>query len=172
MTVRFTDDQMRESHAKHAQNSVDPDSLFYAVCLDVLGYTPLGHFIRDMSEFDAFEERYKQLFESAPDQTSVAAAVMDYSLANEVMAALLVRGVQPIVEPGEEEIILRFDGCDLYFSVDDSAVSFNERIAFGGSILIADWTFDGCNLPTFAAGVVNESWAQIVAECGSARTEG
>lgn len=60
--MRFTDEQMRASYAQQQAQSLDPDSLFYAVCLEVLGYTPLGQFIFDMSEFDAFEERYRQLF--------------------------------------------------------------------------------------------------------------
>lgn len=91
---------------------------------------------------------------------------MDYSLVNEITAALLVRGVRPKGEPGEEETILRFDGCDLYFTVDATFVSFNERMAHGGDVMIADWTFDGRDLPAFAARVVHESWARFVAECG------
>ncbi len=61
--TRFTDEQMRESHARNLPQGLDAASLFYTVCLDVLGYTPLGQIVPDMTEFDAFEERYRQLFE-------------------------------------------------------------------------------------------------------------
>lgn len=91
---------------------------------------------------------------------------MDFTLVNEIMAALLVRGARPKAETGEEETILRFDGCDLYFTVDHTSASFNEGMEHGGNVMIADWVFDGSDLPGFAARVVNESWTQFVAECG------
>lgn len=59
--MRFTDQQILESHAKQSQGIADSVSLFYAVCLDVLGYTPLGQIVLDMTEYTAFEARYKQL---------------------------------------------------------------------------------------------------------------
>ncbi len=83
-----------------------------------------------------------------------------------ITAALLVRGARPKAEAGEEETILRFDSCKLYFVVDGISVSLNERMEHGGNVLIADWTFDGHDLPRFAARVVHESWTQFVAECG------
>lgn len=67
----FTDEQMRASFAQHQPQNLDADSLFYAVCLDVLGYTPLGQIVTDMTEFDAFEARYRQLFESQPKKTYI-----------------------------------------------------------------------------------------------------
>lgn len=91
---------------------------------------------------------------------------MDCSLVDEITAALLVRGARPKAETGEEETILRFDGCDLYFAVDSTSVSLNERMEYGGNVMIADWRLNGSDVPAFAARVVHESWRQLVAECG------
>lgn len=90
---------------------------------------------------------------------------MDHSLVDELTAALLVRGVQPKAEAGDEETILRFESCDLYFAVDDTSVSLNERMEHGGNVMITDWTLSGSELPAFAARVVHESWDQFVAQC-------
>lgn len=61
--MRFTDQQILDAHAMHSLQNTDPTSLFYAVCLDVLGYTPLGQFVFDMTEYDAFAARYEQLIQ-------------------------------------------------------------------------------------------------------------
>lgn len=55
MQKQYTDEQIRESVHKHGGPSVD---VFYAVCLDILGYTPLGQLVPDMSEFNEFTRRY------------------------------------------------------------------------------------------------------------------
>jgi hypothetical protein len=59
--MTFTDERILESYAKHRIGDNDPSSIFYAVCLEVLGYTPLGTIIQDSSEYNAFEERYQHL---------------------------------------------------------------------------------------------------------------
>lgn len=59
MRKQYTDEQIRESIRKHG--SGQPTDVFYAVCNEILGYTPLGHFVSDMSEFDEFTRRYKQV---------------------------------------------------------------------------------------------------------------
>lgn len=91
---------------------------------------------------------------------------MNCSLADEITAGLLVRGARPQAEAVEDETILRFDGCDLYFVVDDISVSLNERMEHGGNVMITDWMFDGRDIPTFAARVLHESWSLFVARCG------
>jgi hypothetical protein len=59
MRKQYTDEQIRESIRKHGGGqSFD---VFYAVCQEILGYTPFGGFISDMSEFDEFTHRYKQV---------------------------------------------------------------------------------------------------------------
>lgn len=55
MRKEYTDEQIREAARKH---SGTPTDVFYAVCLDILGYTPVGQFVLDMSEFDEFTRRY------------------------------------------------------------------------------------------------------------------
>lgn len=62
--MAFTDQQILDAYAKHSPQNTDPTALFYAVCLEVLGYTPLGQFVLDMTEYDAFEARYEQLIQS------------------------------------------------------------------------------------------------------------
>lgn len=62
MTKQYTDEQLRELIRKHTENSPhDRDAVFYAVCLELLGYTPLGQFVPDMTEFNEFERRYQTL---------------------------------------------------------------------------------------------------------------
>jgi len=91
---------------------------------------------------------------------------MDRSLVDELMAELLVRGARPKAEAVDDETVLRFDGCNLYFAVDDTFVSLNERMECGGDVMITDWTLLDGEVPAFAARVVHESWDQFVAECG------
>lgn len=85
-------------------------------------------------------------------------------LVDALMAALLVRGAQPVATPATEgETVLRFNGCEFYFLIDTHSnyVSFNERMEIGGDVLIDDWTCEDGNIPVFAAHVVQESWPQL-----------
>ncbi len=66
--MAFTDQQILNSHAKNSPQHTDPTSLFYAVCLDVLGYTPLGQCVLDMTEYNVFEARYNQLIPPPKDE--------------------------------------------------------------------------------------------------------
>ncbi|MDR6397927.1 hypothetical protein ACTOWA_00500 [Herbaspirillum seropedicae] len=55
MRKQYTDEQIREAARKY---SGQPADIFYAVCFEILGYTPLGQLVLDMSEFDEFTRRY------------------------------------------------------------------------------------------------------------------
>jgi len=59
MRKQYTDEQIRESIRKHGIGQ--SNDVFYAVCHQILGYTPIGQFVPDMSEFDEFTRRYKQV---------------------------------------------------------------------------------------------------------------
>lgn len=55
----YTDAELREAAARHQAPSIDPASVFYAVCNDILGYTPLGHLMPNgTADFDEFHRRY------------------------------------------------------------------------------------------------------------------
>lgn len=57
---QYTDQQLRDAAALHQSMSTDPTMVFYAVCKDILGYTPLGQLLPDgMDEFDEFTRRYR-----------------------------------------------------------------------------------------------------------------
>ncbi len=58
MGKQYTDEEIRESFREHSIRH--SNNVFYAVCSDILGYTPLGQFVPDMGEFDEFSRRYKQ----------------------------------------------------------------------------------------------------------------
>jgi len=90
-----------------------------------------------------------------------------YNLTQEVVAALLVRGVQPTVEEAEasdEDDILRFAGSETYLSVSSTEIWWNERMQVGGNVLVSSWALENGDIPRFVAEVVHEFWQ----ECGAA----
>jgi hypothetical protein len=81
-----------------------------------------------------------------------------YALTEELVAALQAKGVQPMIEEGDECEILRFGDSDLYYSVDCTSVSLNEFAAVGGNVMESCWGNPlGRSLTDFAAEIVRES---------------
>ena len=68
--LKFTDQQILDAHAKCSRLSTDPDDVFYAVCMEVLGYSPLDRILSDLAECDQFEARYNQLIPRQDTSTS------------------------------------------------------------------------------------------------------
>ncbi|GAA0432570.1 hypothetical protein ACFOY5_20985 [Massilia aurea] len=101
MRKQYTDEQIRQSINKHSNGN--PNDVFYVVCQEILGYTPLGGFIFDMSEFDEFERRYKQVV--AGKASSGPADSIDNGGQNEVdiysQLVALVRAGKPIYVNGQ-----------------------------------------------------------------------
>jgi len=59
---QYTDQQMRDAAAVHQASTSNPVDVFYAVCLDILGYTPLGQLMPGgTEEFDEFHRRYREV---------------------------------------------------------------------------------------------------------------
>lgn len=95
---------------------------------------------------------------------------MAYDLTLEVIAALLVRGVQPTVEEADspdEDDILRFAGSETYLSVSPGGIWWNERMEVGGNVLVSSWELENNDIPRFVAGTVHEFWQ----ECGAALSD-
>lgn len=101
MRKQYTDEQIRQSIRKHGGGQ--PTDVFYAVCQEILGYTPFGGFISDMSEFDEFSRRYKQVI--AGQDSSGPAGSIDTGGQKEVemysQLVALVRAGKPIYVNGQ-----------------------------------------------------------------------
>lgn len=59
--MRFTDEKILAAHAKISKENSDPSAVFHLVCDDVLGYNIINSFIRDKTEYEAFQKRYYEL---------------------------------------------------------------------------------------------------------------
>jgi len=56
---QYTDQQLRDAASAHQATSTDPTAGFYAVCQDILGYTPFGQILPNgMQDLDEFHRRY------------------------------------------------------------------------------------------------------------------
>jgi hypothetical protein len=97
---------------------------------------------------------------------------MAYTLTNEVIGALLVRGLNPIVEEAEthdDDDVLRFVRSDVYLAVGNSSVSWNERQEVGGNVLVGSWDVNSGDVPRAAANIVQEFWQKCGADLWAAQ---
>lgn len=86
---------------------------------------------------------------------------MASALTNEVIAALLVRGVSPLVditEAPDADDVLRFLGSDAFLTVGDREVSWYERRETGGDALLVSWGVNRGNVTQSVAGIVQHFW--------------
>jgi len=101
MRKQYTDEQIRQAIRKHRDGQ--PTDVFYTVCQEILGYTPLGGFIPDMSEFHEFERRYRQVIAghdgNGPAGTIANGGQKEVDMYSQLVA--LVREGKPIYVNGQ-----------------------------------------------------------------------
>lgn len=86
---------------------------------------------------------------------------MTSALTNEVIAALLVRGVSPLVditEAPDADDMLRFLGSDAFLTVGDREVSWYERRETGGDVLLVSWGVNRGDVHQSVADIVQDFW--------------